>query len=235
MDGSIFTFSAGRTDRIFGCNRSGALIPARTPVDIIYADRARRSAEVPQHVPYLIRPITRETSVLGVALADIPDNEVGEIQVSGVAPCQIAESDLYVKFVLAGDGELVPAAFGWPVFSIPAPEIITFILLGGCCKNYSGTFAVIARDDGYFCCDTGHPDSPIAGVTDVGEVPAGSIAASDNRFSLYCWYDGEAYRQSFARPGQTPYGEVTLAELVNGSPRQTWTQGLIHWSQWYLL
>ncbi|MCQ2352141.1 MAG: hypothetical protein MJ033_01520 [Victivallaceae bacterium] len=235
MGDAGFAFPANHNDRIFGCNRSGELIPAHTPVDILYADRPLRLAEVPRHVPYLIRPVKRESAVLGVTLTDIPDDGWGEIQVSGVAQCKIAETNLYVKFVLAGDGELIPASYGWPVFSISAPKKVTFILLGGCCQNYIGTFAVVAQGDGYYCYDSGHPDSPVAGVTDVGDVPAGNIVPQNGRFSLFLWYDGENYHQSFSRPDRSFYGEVTLAELINNAPRQTWTQGFIHWAQWYLL
>lgn len=230
-----FAFPANHTDRIFGCNRSGALIPAHTPVEILFADRPLRIVEDPRHVPYLIRPITRETAVLGVALTDIPDDGCGEVQVSGIAQCKIAETNLYVKSVLAGNGELVPASYGWPVFSVSAPKKVTFILLGGFCQNYVGPFAVIVRDNGYYCYDSSHPDSAVAGVTDVGDVSAGSIEPQYGRFSLFIWHDGENFHQSFSRPNQNYYGEVTLAELVNNAPRQIWKQGIIHWSQWYLL
>ncbi len=235
MEDAGFAFPANHNDRIFGCNRSGALIPAHTPVDILYADRQRRVAEDPRHVPYLIRPVNRDTAALGVALTDIPDNGWGEIQVSGVARCKIAETNLYVKFVRAGDGELIPSGSGWPVFSISVPEKITYVLLGGCFPNYVGTFAVVPQGEGFYCYDSGHPDSPVAGVTDIGNVYAGSIEPKNGRFSLYLCHDGGNYHQSFSRPEEEHYGEVTLAEMVNNAPRQTWTQGMIHWSQWYLL
>ncbi|GEM_PF-5730894 len=235
MDDAIFNFHAGHRNRIIGCNRTGETILAYTPVEIVGVDRTRIDGENPLHVPFQIQKITPETGSIGVTAADIPAGSCGEIQIAGLARCDVAERPVTDNFALAGDGELIPASYGWPFFTIPQPERMTFVLLGGSFQRYLGSFAVIARENGYYCYDSAHPDSGVAGTTDLGAVPAGAITPVNGRFSLYLWYGNGSYHQSFVQPEVDTCGVVTLAELVQQTPRQCWTQGVIHWSQWYLL
>ncbi|MCQ2379048.1 MAG: hypothetical protein MJ016_07590 [Victivallaceae bacterium] len=235
MSGEAIFSASGRSDRIIGYNNAGPDLDAACPVGIGRIVRQPGLLENAAQVPLIIQPTTRDTTTIGVTLEKIPRGAYGEVQISGAAPCRIRGGVSGNPCVLAGaDGGLVGAPYGWPILSVCNSDLAV-ILLGGSYRNFSGSFAVVVRDGEFFCCDTKNPESGIAGTTDLGDVPAGRITPSGNEFRLFAWYDGEEYHQSFSRPACDAYGIVTLADLVNGIPLQRWTQGMIHWGQWYFL
>lgn len=229
-----------RRDFLIGVNHTNIIFEAYTPVGIGNASRAALPTETLLRIPLELHAASTAYPAWGICRENILPGKCGEVQIIGITPCRVSGREVKPYADILNSG-LSYSDSGWKLIfpSSDDNNSLPLILLGSSrVENYSGYFKVEYGNPGtYRCVNGSDPESNVAGLSDLGDLAAGSIAPDNSGvFWLYATFSRSTgrYTLTLNRPSGNNFGRHQLAHL-DGSGRivQDHVSGYIHWSAFY--
>lgn len=137
--------------------------------------------------------------------------------------------------IIPGPGLRVNRTPGGTILNL-VPQAIPITPSGSGGGGYTGEFLAVSAGAGKVRIVNGaDPGAQLAGITDIGEVPAATLDVTSGEIFLLLTYADGKYSQSFGT--NIPNGAAwwRIAVVSESGIRQRWMGGSIYWSERYFV